>query len=71
VNDRTPNPEQDEMHAELAFDRTMRESQGLNLLEAQKAANDGLKAKAAILWMLALLVFVATILLPVVALRLT
>ena len=60
MNDKTPNPEQDELHAELAWDKTMREGQGLNALEAQRAINDALKAKAACWWGLSLAVYAGT-----------
>lgn len=48
-----------ELRDEVTFDRTIHERGMLNSMEAQAAINDGLKAKAAILWALALATFVA------------
>ena len=60
-----------ELHDEVAFDRSMHEQGMTNTMEAQKAINDGLKGKAACWWMLSLLILTTTLVVPVLAFRLT
>lgn len=60
-----------ELHDEVAFDRQIHEQGMSNTIDAQKAHNDGLRAKAACWWMLSLLILVATVLLPIALFRLT